>query len=97
MTEGYYNRFGVDQNVLNSKHLYKLIDSHFSDFSKDDRKAILHCGNEDAMWMMKNYIKDEMKIERGVRNASRLNHIAMRVAMGRRIETIALSVAKAFM
>ena len=81
VVEGYYNRFGVDENILRSKHLYKLIERHFSDFTKNDIKTILHCDNEDAVWLMKKYIKRDNALTNGVVNASRMNALAMRVAM----------------
>jgi hypothetical protein len=95
VTEGYYNRFGVDDAVIRSKHLYKLIDKHYSDFTKEDRKRILHCDNEDAVWLMKRYIRQEQNIKRGVVNASRMNSMAMKIAMRARMEMLASSVCDA--
>lgn len=95
VTEGYYNRFGVDDEVIRSKHLYKLIDNHYSDFTKEDRKRILHCDNEDAVWLMKKYIRQEQNIKRGVVNASRMNSMAMKIAMMAKMEMLASFVCDA--
>jgi hypothetical protein len=85
----------VDDAVIRSKHLYKLIDKHYSDFTKEDRKRILHCDNEDAVWLMKRYIRQEQNIKRGVVNASRMNSMAMKIAMRARMEMLASSVCDA--
>lgn len=88
VTEGYYNRFGVDEAILRSKHFHKLIDNHYCDFTKNDKKAVLNSGNEDAAWLIKKNIKRDMKIHRNIKDASRLRAIALRVALNERIGTI---------
>lgn len=97
VAEGYYNRFGVDDVILRSKHLYKIIDEHYSDFSRQDAEKVLGCGNEDAVWLLKKYIRDDMKIHSGVKNASRLHRIAMRMAYRVRLKAIAFRLANEFM
>lgn len=89
VTEGYYNRFGVDEAVLRSKHLHNLIDNHYCDFTKSDKKAVLNSGNEDAVWLIKKNIKRDMNIHSNIKNASRFGSIALRVALNERMDMIA--------